>query len=168
MPLIVRSASAALPDGIPDKEGVVVGNLVMVEVPPGFRDNRQFCIAQIVLETPIFQPPVGCADALERTRSHRTLRTAGVSVRKVTGRLIPTFCVESRNMMFHANRDLLPSHPLMRAVPQCGSSFGVSVMIVVSPGRRHSGDGMTHGSLDHRRQGMSSGVRFPHLRSTRR
>lgn len=95
MPSIVRSASAVLPDGLPDKEAVVIGDPVMVEVLPALRGNREFRIAQTVLEALIFQPMVGRANALASTRSYRTLRAAGTTARDTTGRLIATCCLHT-------------------------------------------------------------------------
>ena len=98
----------ALLDSILGKEAVVIGDLVMAEVLQGFRDDREFRIALAVLETLIFQPMVGRANALASTRYYRTLRATGTTVRKTIDMLIATFCIENGHVLLHADRDFLP------------------------------------------------------------
>ncbi len=98
----------ALLDSILGKEAVVMGDLVLVEVLQGFRDDREFGIAQAVLETLIFRPMVGRANALASARNYRALRAAGSTVRKKIDMLIATFCIENGHMLLHADRDFLP------------------------------------------------------------
>ena len=61
-----------------------------------------------MLETLIFQPMVGRANALASTRNYRALRAAGSTVRKMIDMLIATFCIENGHMLLHADRDFLP------------------------------------------------------------
>ncbi len=98
----------ALLDSILGKEAVVMGDLVLVEVLQGFRDDREFGIAQAVLETLIFRPMVGRANALASARNYRALRAAGSTARKKIDMLIATFCIENGHMLLHADRDFLP------------------------------------------------------------
>ena len=98
----------ALLDSILGKEAVVIGDLVMAEVLQGFRDDRELRIALAALETLIFQPMVGRANALASTRYYRTLHTTGTTVRKTIDMLIATFCIENGHVLLHADRDFLP------------------------------------------------------------
>ena len=98
----------ALLDGILGKDAVVIGDLVMAEVLQGFRDDRELHIAQAVLETLFFRPMVGRANAVASIGNYRTLRAAGITVRKTIDMLIATFCIENGHMLLHADRDFLP------------------------------------------------------------
>ena len=94
--------------GILGTEPVVIGDLVLAEVLQGFRRDRDFRSAQAALETLVFQPMVGRANALASARNYRALRAAGVTVRKTIDVLIATFCVEGGHVLLHADRDFAP------------------------------------------------------------
>ncbi|MGA0545597.1 type II toxin-antitoxin system VapC family toxin [Brevundimonas sp. VNH65] len=87
---------------------VAVGDLILTEVLQGFRSDRDFDRARILLSAcePI---EIGGVDlAVQAARNFRRLRALGVTVRKTIDCLIATRCIESGHDLLYSDRDFDP------------------------------------------------------------
>jgi predicted nucleic acid-binding protein len=90
------------------REPLLVGDLILLEILPGARDDvhatrierglRQYAIV-----------PLLDADLAPRTaRNYRKLRELGITIRKIADIIIGTFCIEHRHTLLHYDRDFEP------------------------------------------------------------
>lgn len=92
-------------DAILDQDRIIVGDLTIAEVLSGFRLEGDFRAAKRLLATCEFRPMVGREIALHAANHYRTLRKAGVTVRKTIDVLIGTFCIVNHLPLLHRDRD---------------------------------------------------------------
>lgn len=104
----VATRETALLDGILGVEPVMIGDLILMEVLQGFRNDRDARKAREALDTLVFEPMVGRDIALASVRHYRALRARGVTVRKSIDILIATFCMENGHRLLHCDRDFDP------------------------------------------------------------
>ena len=90
---------------------VLVGDLILAEVLQGFPDERQAEAGRRTLELFPVEPMVGRDLAVAAARNYRTLRAAGVTVRRTIDLLIGTFCLERGHALLHHDRDFDPMAP---------------------------------------------------------
>jgi predicted nucleic acid-binding protein len=91
-----------------DDDQILVGDLIMLEVLQGARDEvhagrierllRQFPVTAMLDE----------AIALRAARNYRRLRAQGITVRKTIGVIIGTFCIAGRHSLLHDDKDFEP------------------------------------------------------------
>jgi len=91
-----------------DPDEILVGDLILLEVLQGARDERhagrierqlrQFQIASML--SPDLAPRIA--------RNYRYLRERGVTPRKTVDMIIGTFCIEGGHRLLHADRDFDP------------------------------------------------------------
>ena len=84
---------------------LVVPDLVLFEVLRGFRLEREFRQARLLMEGLSVEPVGGIAIALEAAQHYRSLRAMGFTVRNGADVLIATFCIESGYALLHKDRD---------------------------------------------------------------
>jgi predicted nucleic acid-binding protein len=90
---------------IPDRNDILVGDIVLLEVLRGTRseriarnvedDLRRFGIVAM-LNTDI---------ALKAAQNYRLLRAQGVTIRTTVDLIIATYCIEHRHRLLHRDRD---------------------------------------------------------------
>ena len=90
------------------REPILVGDLILLEVLQGARDEahaarierglRQFAVVSLL------DPDLAPLAA----RNYRQLRELGVTVRKTADIIIGTFCIERRCALLHDDRDFAP------------------------------------------------------------
>lgn len=90
------------------KAPIVIGDLILTEVLPGFQSERDFRIARDLLLRIPFMPMGGKELALESAGNYRILRKKGVTVRKTIDVMIGTFCIHYRIPLLHDDRDFDP------------------------------------------------------------
>ena len=89
-------------------EELATGDLILIEVLQGFRNDRDFNKARGVL-TSLNVVELGGMDlAIQAAHNHRRLRTLGVTVRKTIDTLIATRCIQSDLTLLHNDRDFDP------------------------------------------------------------
>jgi predicted nucleic acid-binding protein len=89
-------------------EGLVVGDLILAEVLQGFKDDRGFNEARLVLGH-FEQIVVGGTElAIESARNYRRLRSLGVTARGTVDVLIATRCLTEGFRLLHNDRDFDP------------------------------------------------------------
>ncbi len=87
---------------------VVIGDLIFTEVLQGFRSNNDFEIAKNFLSALPFRQIGGYKVALHSAQNYRSLRKAGVTVRKTIDVIIATFCIIEGLTLLHDDRDFDP------------------------------------------------------------
>jgi predicted nucleic acid-binding protein len=102
-------------------EGLVVGDLILVEVLQGFKEDKGFNDARRLLGR-LEQVHIGGADlAVEAAQNYRRLRRAGVTVRGTVDVLIATRCVTDGLRLLHSDRDFDGFERLGLQVVICGA-----------------------------------------------
>ena len=87
---------------------VVIGDLILTEVLQGFRSNKDFETARNFLGALPFRQIGGHDVAIQSAQNCRSLRKAGVTVRKTIDVIIATFCIIEGLTLLHDDRDFDP------------------------------------------------------------
>jgi predicted nucleic acid-binding protein len=87
---------------------IVIGDLVLTEVLQGFRREQAFLRAYRLLRVFPIATMLGPALAVRAARNYRTLRAAGVTVRKTIDVMIGTYCIERKLPLLYSDRDFDP------------------------------------------------------------
>jgi predicted nucleic acid-binding protein len=87
---------------------LLTGDLILVEVLQGFRQDRERGRASRALLSLPYADMVGKEVALASAQNFRRLRGMGVTVRKTFDLIIATFCIRNGHILLHADRDLEP------------------------------------------------------------
>lgn len=95
-------------DSILGRELVVIGDYVLTEVLQGFRSDKEYQKAKIILLSfPCFNIG-GKKMALQSTKNYRYLRKKRITVRKTIDTMIATFCIENKLTLLHNDKDFEP------------------------------------------------------------
>ena len=87
---------------------VAVGDLILVEVLQGFRNERDASTArQLFCALPLLTM-VGAQNAYKAAENYRTLRSRGITVRKTIDGIIATACIEANVPLLFSDCDFLP------------------------------------------------------------
>jgi len=84
---------------------VIVPDLVLFEVLRGFRHERDFRQARLLLEGLHVEATAQPALALIAADHYRQLRSRGITVRNGIDVLVATFCIERDYLLLHRDRD---------------------------------------------------------------
>lgn len=95
-------------DSLLGTEPVSIVDLMLTEVLQGFNSEREFNQAKALLTSLEVVPLVGQDIAIKAARNFRTLRAAGITVRKTIDTIIATRCIESRYALLFSDRDFDP------------------------------------------------------------
>ena len=97
---------------------VIMGDLILTEVLQGFRSNKDFETAKNFLGALPFRQIGGYNVAIQSAKNYRSLRKAGVTVRKTIDIIIATFCIIEGLTLLHDDRDFTPmeSHFSLKTV----------------------------------------------------
>jgi len=114
------SAETNFLDSILGKEPVGLGDLVLIEVLQGFRQERDYKIAKELLTSLSVFTLGGEEIAIKSADNFRLLRKRGVTVRKTIDVLIATFCIGNNLPLLYSDKDFEPFHrhlKLRNAIP---------------------------------------------------
>ena len=104
-------------DALLGTDVAATGDLILVEVLQGFRDESDFVTARRLLsKCPSFDL-LGSARAVLVAGRYRELRKAGVTVRKTIGVVIGSFCIDEGIPLLFSDRDFLPMVEHLGLVP---------------------------------------------------
>lgn len=95
-------------DALLASEPIAVGDLMLAEVLQGFQRERDYSVAKALLTSLIVVDLCGQDIAIQAAQNFRTLREAGVTVRKTVDSVIATRCIESGYDLLHNDRDFDP------------------------------------------------------------
>jgi len=84
---------------------ILVGDLILVEVLQGFRQDADFEKARHMLGKFTQANLVSPTLAVQAARNYRSLRQKGVTVRKTIDSLIATYCIENDYDLLHNDSD---------------------------------------------------------------
>jgi predicted nucleic acid-binding protein len=98
----VRLESAA------SREPLLIGDLILLEVLQGARDESHATRIERVLRSYILVPLLDGDLAPRVARNYRRLRGRGITIRKTADLIIATFCIEHRHTLLHDDRDFAP------------------------------------------------------------
>ncbi len=92
-------------DGLLGTARLAIGDLIVVEVLQGVRDEREFNQVRKTLDA-FTQVDLGGKDiAVQAARNFRVLRGLGYTVSKTIDTIIATRCIESGYTLLHSDRD---------------------------------------------------------------
>lgn len=95
-------------DQILGRELIVIGDYVLTEVLRGFKSDKDFQKAQVVLNAFPCLSICGEEIAVKSAINYRYLRKKGITIRKTIDVIIATFCIENNLTLFHNDRDFDP------------------------------------------------------------
>ena len=84
---------------------LVVPDLVLFEVLRGFRHERDYRQARLLMETLSVEAAGGAELARAAAQHYRTLRAQGITVRSSIDVLVASFCIEHDYALLHRDRD---------------------------------------------------------------
>jgi len=91
-----------------DKEEVVIGDLILLEILQGFRVDKDYEQAKNML-LPLEQYEMFGTSMVEKcANNYRSLRKKGITIRKTADVIIATFCIEQQIPLLFLDRDFLP------------------------------------------------------------
>ena len=88
-----------------DKEEIVVGDLIAVEVLQGFRYDKDVKAASKVFDLCSRVHLLNWEFAMSSTSNYRKLTTLGRRPRKTIDVIIATYCIERCHQLLHSDRD---------------------------------------------------------------
>ena len=95
-------------DSLLGTEQIATGDLIFTEVLQGFRAERDFIQARKLMMSLEVVALAGQDIAIEAAKNFRTLRAAGITVRKTIDTIIATRCIESNYALLFSDRDFEP------------------------------------------------------------
>ena len=87
------------------QEPLLVGDLILLEVLQGARDEAHAARVERGLRQYVIVPLCGVDLAPRVARNYRTLRDLGVTIRKTADLVIGTFCIQHHHRLLHDDRD---------------------------------------------------------------
>lgn len=95
-------------DRLLGKTRIAIGDLVLLEVLQGFKQDKDYQTAEdLLLSLDVFEL-LGQDMALKAAQNYRALRSKGITIRKSADVIIATFCIERGLSLLHADRDFRP------------------------------------------------------------
>jgi predicted nucleic acid-binding protein len=91
-----------------DQQIIQVGDIILVEVLQGFREDHDFETARRALMAFEQVEMLNQNLAVQCARNYRSLRKMGVTVRKTIDCMIATYCLETDTPVLHCDRDFDP------------------------------------------------------------
>ena len=87
------------------QEPLLIGDLILVEVLQGARDEAHAARIERGLRQYVIVPLLEADLAPRVARNYRTLRDLGVTIRKTADLIIGTFCIQHHYRLLHDDRD---------------------------------------------------------------
>ena len=94
--------------GLVGRAAILVGDLVLLEVLQGLRDEGEAALVERSLRRFDVAPMLDPDLASRAAANYRLLRGMGVTVRKTADLVIGTYCIERGHTLLHSDRDFLP------------------------------------------------------------
>lgn len=95
-------------DGILGREPVAVGDLILLEVLQGFRDDGDYRTALSLLGSLLMRQLLDPGMAIVAAAHYRSLRKRGTTIRRTTDLIIGSYCIENRIPLLYSDRDFDP------------------------------------------------------------
>ena len=104
----VSTAEVERLDGLLGVTPVAIGDLILVEVVQGFRQDKDVAMARQLFRSLDPLPMLGARNAWKAAENYRVLRRRGITVRKTIDGIIATACIEANLPLLFSDRDFLP------------------------------------------------------------
>jgi predicted nucleic acid-binding protein len=95
-------------DGLLGTTPLAIGDLILVEVLQGFRNERDVATARQLFRSLALLPMLGGRNGWKAAENYRTLRRKGITVRKTIDGIIATACIEANLPLLFSDRDFAP------------------------------------------------------------
>ena len=95
-------------DGLLGVTPLVIGDLILVEVMQGFRNERDVATARQLFRSLALLPMLGGSNAWKAGENYRQLRSRGITVHKTIDGIIATACIEANLPLLFSDRDFVP------------------------------------------------------------
>ena len=95
-------------DGLLGVIPVAIGDLILVEVVQGFRNEQDVATARQLFRSLVPLPMLGARNAWKSAENYRELRHRGITVRKTIDGIIATACIEANLPLLFSDRDFQP------------------------------------------------------------
>ena len=95
-------------DGLLGVTPLAIGDLILVEVMQGFRNERDMATARQLFRSLALLPMLGGSNAWKAAENYRQLRSRGITVRKTIDGIIATACIEANLPLLFSDRDFVP------------------------------------------------------------
>jgi predicted nucleic acid-binding protein len=103
-----RTQATAKLDAVARREPLLIGDLILLEVLEGARNDAHAARIEAGLLRYTLMPLLDAELALRAARNFRRLRELGITIRKTSNIIIATFCIEHRHVLLHDDRDFAP------------------------------------------------------------
>jgi predicted nucleic acid-binding protein len=90
------------------RELILIGDIVLVEILQGVRDDAQAARVERALRVHRVEPMLSTILAPKVASNYRLLRAKGITVRKTIDMIIGTFCIERGHALLHSDRNFDP------------------------------------------------------------
>ena len=87
---------------------LAIGDLILVEVIQGFRNERDVATARQLFRSLALLPLLGGSNPWKAAENYRQLRRKGITVRKTIDGIIATACIEANLPLLFSDRDFQP------------------------------------------------------------
>ncbi|ARB44262.1 type II toxin-antitoxin system VapC family toxin [Alloalcanivorax xenomutans] len=87
---------------------VAIGDLILLEILQGIRDDRDYRRTKQLLTTLDQYEMLGMEMAVKCAENYRALRKKGITIRKTADLIIATFCIDQRLPLLFLDRDFIP------------------------------------------------------------
>jgi predicted nucleic acid-binding protein len=95
-------------DRLLETELLAVGDLILVEVLQGFRQDKDYQTAKRLLTSLTVFEMLSAEMAMKSADNFRDLRKKGITVRKTIDVMIATFCIEHGHELLFSDKDFAP------------------------------------------------------------
>lgn len=103
-----RTMATAKLEEAATREPLLIGDLILLEVLQGARDEAHAARIESGLRQYVLVPLLSTDLASRAARNYRKLRELGITVRKTADIIIGTFCIEHQHSLLHDDRDFAP------------------------------------------------------------
>lgn len=87
---------------------VIIGDLIVLEILQGIRNDKDYIKTQKALETLEQFELFGTSMVTECANNFRLLRKKGLTIRKTTDLIIASFCIKNKTPLLYTDRDFVP------------------------------------------------------------
>ena len=87
---------------------LAIGDLILVELMQGFRNERDVATARQLFRSLALLPLLGGSNPWKAAENYRQLRRKGITVRKTIDGIIATACIEANLPLLFSDRDFQP------------------------------------------------------------
>ena len=87
---------------------LAIGDLILVEVMQGFRQDKDVATARQLFRCLALLPLLEGSNPWKAAENYRQLRSRGITVRKTIDGIIATACIEANLPLLFSDRDFMP------------------------------------------------------------